>query len=36
MAFAMAQKIVVTRMQSHMIEIRLLTGEFIGKKAFVP
>jgi ATP-dependent DNA helicase PIF1 len=27
---------VVTRMQSRVIEIRLLTGEFKGKKAFVP
>ena len=27
---------VVTRMQSCVIEIRLLTGEFKGKKAFVP
>jgi len=27
---------VVTRMQSRVIEIRLLTGEFKGKKAFIP
>jgi len=36
MASAMAQKIVVTKMQSQMIEIRFLTGEFMRKKAFVP